>query len=286
MAGRTITTQPKETINSKNSDNRKSLFGRLAKNKLIGGLAAFVIAVGIILLVLGGTFYILMKNNVNGVGERYRENLKDVPLLNRALPKAPDPNDPKYMSTKELTEKYSTLLKENEELNNKVAELGRQNDELNLYKNSEGAREEENEGLKKQIEEQALKLEEEKKQMAEERKKLDELIASGDKAGFKQFFENIDKENAQRIYTSIINEQKASEDTKKFVQLYENMDAAVAAKIFEQMGSSKIDLVVDILRNANKEAASEIIASMTPAFASKVTEKLSKIYMKAEGQGN
>jgi len=56
------------------------------------------------------------------------------------------------------------------------------------------------------------------------------------------------------------------------------MDTKAAAKIFEELGDSQLDLVVETLRNMKKDVAAEIISEMSQSYAAKVTEKLSKVY--------
>ena len=91
---------------------------------------------------------------------------------------------------------------------------------------------------------------------------------------FKQYFENVDPATARQVYEETVKQQQDDENAKKFAQIYEAMDASAAAQIFEQMGNSKIDMIAGTLKNMKKETAAEILAAMTPAFASKLTEKL------------
>jgi flagellar motility protein MotE (MotC chaperone) len=56
------------------------------------------------------------------------------------------------------------------------------------------------------------------------------------------------------------------------------MDAGAAAKIFEELGDGKIDLVVDTLKNMNNKNAAQILEEMNENYAAKVTEKLSEKY--------
>jgi flagellar motility protein MotE (MotC chaperone) len=78
---------------------------------------------------------------------------------------------------------------------------------------------------------------------------------------------------------NLVQSQNISEEAKKFSQLYEAMDSSASAKIFEQMGESKMDLIISIIKNIKKEKTSEILAAMKPEFASKLTEKMSQLYI-------
>jgi hypothetical protein len=44
------------------------------------------------------------------------------------------------------------------------------------------------------------------------------------------------------------------------------------------MGTAKMDLIVETIKNMNQAIASEVMAAMTPAFAAKVAEKLRTAY--------
>ena len=57
------------------------------------------------LAVIGGAFYFIMHNNINGIGERYRKNLQAIPVLKLALPSVKDPDDPKYLTDDEIKKK-------------------------------------------------------------------------------------------------------------------------------------------------------------------------------------
>jgi flagellar motility protein MotE (MotC chaperone) len=229
--------------------------------------------------VIGGAFYIVIHNNVNGLGERYRTNLQGLPLVKLALPAVADPTDPKYLTDDEIKKGYQELRKKNAELTKQLEEAKKNETELQKYKDDQDKTKAEDEKIKKDAEDQKAQIEAQKKQLDEDQKKVNELIASGDKAGFQAFFQKVDKDTASKIYTEIMKEQKASADATTFSQIYQTMDASAAAKIFEAMGDSKIDLVVEILKNMKKENTAAIIAAMTPDFSSTVTEKLSQAYM-------
>jgi len=60
----------------------------------------------VIVSVVGGVFFIVIKNNVNGLAEKYRNNLKNIPVLRMALPPPPadyDPLDPKISNWMSLS---------------------------------------------------------------------------------------------------------------------------------------------------------------------------------------
>jgi len=261
--------------NPQGSDNQQG-----KKGGILFGLLAFFTAVIVMAGILGGAFYMIIHNNVNGLADRYRKNIQSIPVLKLALPNPADPFDPKLFAPEELKSKYQELRAIRDDLTQKLNDANRKISELQKYKDELDRIKAENEKLKADAQAQKDQLDAERKKLEADTKKVNEMIASGDKTGFKEYFEKVDKETAAKVYQQIMQEQKAREDTKKFVQLYEGMDAAAAAAIFEQMGNSKMDTIVEILKNMKKDSSAQIIASMTPAFAATVTDRLSKVYLK------
>jgi len=261
--------------NTQGSDNQKE------KNGFLFGLFAFLVAIAVMLAVFAGAFYIVVHNNINGITTKYRKDIQNMQVLNIhylrwALPTAPDPENPKYLSNDQLVKKYNALRKLRDDLQAQLKAANTKITELQKYKDEEDKIKAEDEKIKKDVATEKAQLDAQKNQMAEDKKKLDELIASGDSSGFKQYFEKVDPVNAQKIYADIMKQQKASDQVKKLSKLYEGMDAATAAKILEQMGDSKMDIIVGILRNMNKDAAAQILAGMSSEFSGSVTERLSK----------
>lgn len=254
------------------SDNHK-------KKGILFGVLALITALAVIVGVVGGAFFILISNNINGIADTYKKEIQGIPVLSMALPKEADPEDPKNMTEEQIKAKYLEYKSKSAELTKKLDEANKKIDELQKIKDEQDKIKAESEKIKKDAEAQKAQIDQQAKQMEEDKKKVDELIAKGDKAGFKSYYEKLDKENAKKLYAEILEEQKADEDALKFAKLYENMDPSSAASIFEQLGTGKIDLTVNILKFMKKESTAEVMAAMTPAFAAKVTEKLSKYYM-------
>lgn len=241
------------------------------KGGLLFAIFALITALAVIVLVVGGVFYIIMKNNVNGLTDKYGENIKNVPLLNRALPNPPDPKDPANYSKDKLLKLYNQYVLQNEELKKQVSELKKQNVELQKYKTDADTITSENEKMKADVEK-------EKAELVEYRKQVDEIVAKGDKQAFADYFAKVNSETAEKIYKEIVEEKKADEGAKQFAQLYEKMDTGACAQIFEQLGESKIDLISYTLKSMKKDVAAEILAEMSKDFAAKITEKLANDY--------
>jgi flagellar motility protein MotE (MotC chaperone) len=269
--------QPAGSQISQGSDSQKS-----TKGSLLFGLLAVLTAIFIMALVFGGAFYFIVKNNVNGIGDRLRPDIQSMPIISLALPSAtpvPDPGDPKYLTPDEIKAKYNEFREANADLLKQLDAANKKITDLQKYKDNEAKVKADADKVKSDAEALKAQADAEKKQTEELNKTINGLIASGDKTGFKVYYEKVDSATAQKIYAQIIQEQKATDDAKKISQMYEGMDASAAAGIFEQMGNSKLDTVVNILKNMKSTSQAQILAAMSTDFAAKVTDKMASIYM-------
>ena len=266
--------------NSSSTGNKTVKKTKPQKNAKKAGSVIFTVLIVfvIITVVFSSVFYFLIHNNTGGLAERYRSSIQNIPLAKLALPKAPDPLDPKYMTEDDIKKKYVEYRDENEALKKQLEDANMKLDEYMTIKDDYNQLVLDTEKKLEEVKtrEEALKAKE--IQVAELKSKIDELIANGDTKSFRTYFEELDPENAKLIYTEIIKIQQADEEVKKFAQLYEVMDAAAAAQIFEQFGNSKIDMTAEALKAMKKESSSAILESMTPEFAAKVTEKLNALF--------
>lgn len=264
--GKTTFENPKSQINTKKG--RGVMFT----------LLTFLTVIVVIAAVFGGVFYYIIHNNINGLAERYRSSIQNIPLVKLALPKAPDPLDPKYMTEDDIKKKYIEFRNENEALKKQLSETNTRLDEYQGYKDDYESLKLDTEKALQDIKDRKAAMDEKELQLKELKQKIDELTANGDKESFKAYYENLDPENAKLLYAEIVKEQQSDVNTKKFAQVYEVMDAAAAAKIFEQLGNSKMDMTAETLKAMKKENSSAILESMTPEFAAKLTEKLNALF--------
>jgi len=247
------------------------------KGKLMTILTVLLVAV-IILAVFGGVFYFIIFNNIGGVTERNYSAIKKIPVLNLALPEPPDPLNPKYMTDSEIRKQYVEFRTENEKLKEQLAEAQKKIEEYKVFKDN-------NDELTRQADEKTQDLAareaaaaEKELDLKELQKKIDTLIAKGDSAAYAEYYESIEPENAQMIYEKVLVERQIDAQIKKFAQVYAEMDPAAAAAIFEELGTSRIEMIAESLMAMNKTDSAEILESMTPDFAAKVTEKLDALY--------
>lgn len=252
--------------------------GEKKKRSKLFTILIILLDIVIILAAFGAVFYFIFYNNIGGVTEKHYSTVKNIPLLNLALPEAPDPLNPKYMTQREIRDKYLEYKAENEELKKQIDEAKRKAEELQTYKDDYDTLTNEARTALQAIKTTGEAITEKERQLAEEKAKLDMAAAKGDKEAYREYFESIDPENAAAIYESVVKAQQTDENVKKFAQIYAEMDPASAAVIFEQMGTSKLDMITETLKAMNKSNSSEIIQSMTPDFAAKVTERLNALY--------
>lgn len=241
-------------------------------------LITFFSVILVIAIVFGGSFFFVVHNNINDLGERYRKTLQNIPIVKLALPPVADPLDPKYLTPEEIKDKYVEFRKANNEQKMQLAEYVKKLEELQKFKDEYDTKKAENEKAAQDIKLKQATLDEKQKQLDETKKKIDELIASGDKTGLKQYFESVNPDIAKQVYAEVVKEQQIDENAKKFAQVFEAMEASAAAQIFENLGNSKIDLVAQTLKIMKKDTTAEIMSAMTPDFASKVTEKLDALF--------
>lgn len=273
------TAQTDESLKTQGSEDQGK-----KKKEILFGLVAFLTALVIMAGVMGGAFFVAVHNNINGLGERYRKDLQGIPVLKWALPTVPDPEDPKYLTDTEIKKKYEELRQTKTDLTKKLEDANKKIQELQKYKDNESKLKAENEKVKSDMNTLKAQTDAQKKGLDDEKKQIEQMIATGDKAGFKAYFEQVSPDVAKQVYEQIMKEQKASDDAIKFAKIYESMDSSAAATVLEKLGTAKLDLVVDILKNMKKESTAAILAAMTPSYASKVTEALSKVYMSNQNQ--
>jgi flagellar basal body-associated protein FliL len=70
----------KNSLKADKTNNNES-----SKSKgILFTLIAFFTAIFIVAVIFGGAFYIVMHNNINGMADRYRKNIQNIPVLKLA----------------------------------------------------------------------------------------------------------------------------------------------------------------------------------------------------------
>ena len=246
---------------------------------LLHGLLTVSLSILIVLVVFGGAFYYVLKNNIYGLGEQFRPSLERIPVLKQALPALPasaDPYDPKHLTQKELLDHYnylrgveSDLKAQLESTAVQVTALEGEKQQWKDLKDEAEAIRLQNENTKKQIEQQLAEIEADKKE-------LTRLIAAGDKEAFKQYYEKIDPQTAKEIYGELAKADVVSQEYKNLAKPYLEMEPANAATILTELAASDMPMVVNLLGAMKADLAAEIVENMEPKFAAELMKKVAE----------
>jgi flagellar motility protein MotE (MotC chaperone) len=244
---------------------------------LLHGLLTVLLSILVVVVVFGGAFYYVLKNNIYGMGEQFRPRLQKVPVLRHALPPLPeteDPDDPKYLTQKELIDKYNALRSQ-------ISDLAARLEEANLLiRKYEGEKEQadthrvELEAEKQHNEETLKQIEKQTAQLEQDKKELSRLIAEGDPGGFTEYFQKIEPQAAQEIYQQLISEDIVNQELKTLAKTYESMDEANAANIMTELGNKDMPLLLDLIGSMKPVVAAKIIENMEQGFAADLLRSL------------
>ncbi len=207
-------------------------------------------------------FALLIKMNVGGVGTMLRPYLKNIPVINMILPEASD---------EEVMEETGYNYKSLAEAIARIKELEA---ELENYKNSGNASQETIAQLQAEV--ARLKVFEENQQYYQELKeKFDKEVVYTDNAPeleeYKKWYEEIDPENAAKIYEDVVEQLNYSKKVKEWAETYAKMEPENAAAILEEM-TGDTDLVADILLCMTSKQRADVMAAMDPVYAAKLTK--------------
>lgn len=212
----------------------------------------------------------LIKFDVGGFGSTVlRPILKDVPVVNKILPKVSEEQLAKEAEENAEDSPVATLSQARE----MIETLQKEKDALTKTNNS---LKEENEDLAKQVE--RLKVfEESQNQFQKEKEQFYNEIVYGENAPdadtYIEWYESIDAANAEAIYRQLISAKSANQDLADLAKTYENMKPAEAAAVLEKM-KNDLDTVATILKAMKADNRAKIMDQMSPEFAAVVTKKL------------
>lgn len=226
--------------------------------------ALIVIVIVIIWLAIFG---VLIKLDVGNFGsDVLYPVLKDVPVVNMILP---EPGD---RSADENSGEYDNLT----EANARIRELESQ---LAATNSSNNANSSEIEDLKTELS-RLQKFEQSQKAFAERVKRFDRNVVFNDKAPdteeYKAYYEEIEPDNAEKIYREVCKQYEYSQEIKDQADTYSKMEAANAAAILEEM-SNNLTLVASILDNMQPAKSADILANMKTTTAAQVTTKMTSM---------
>ncbi|MGI6083818.1 MAG: hypothetical protein ACOYIF_00075 [Acetivibrionales bacterium] len=239
-------------------------------HSIIVVLVAFLV----VALVSVGVFYFVAKNNINGLADSLKPHIKNYPILKVFLPKdldGYDPEDPKYLSDKQILQKYEEYREKVRSLNEKLDEANKTIENMKAESLSAADMEtivEENRLLLKSIEDEKAALE-------ADRKALAELIAKGDPEGFKNYFQKVDKATAEAVYAEIMKESVISEEKKALAKPFSNMNPQGAANMLTELFSKDKEALLDIFEGMEPKIMAPILERMDPLIAAEIYGLLS-----------
>lgn len=206
----------------------------------------------------------IIKLDVGGFGSNVLSPvLKDVPVINKILPKSTltQTNDPESYGG------YTNLRDAVDQI--KALEI-----ELDRISTASNMKSKEMETLKAEV----LRLQEfEEKQVEFQRIRnefYEEVVYAEKGPGaeeYKKYYESMDPATAEYIYKQVMIQLQESEEVRDYAAAYSQMKPKKAAGIFEEM-TDNLDLVARILKIMNAESRGAILAEMDPEIAARITK--------------
>lgn len=232
-------------------------------SKIVSGIFMILIIVVWLAILIA-----LIKFDVGGFGSGVlRPVLKDVPVINRILPKP---------SEEEIEEE----LEETGE--DQIATLSQAKEMIEQLEEDNETLTKDNKQLKEDVEDltsEVSRLKEFETAQTDFQKEKEEFyneIVYGENAPdadtYKEWYESIDSANAEAIYRQVISNDQADTELKNLAKTYENMKPAEAAAVLEKVAN--LDTVAEILSAMKAESRAKVMNEMDPDFAANVTKKL------------
>lgn len=241
---------------------------------VLHAILVVLLSLVIVFVVFSGVFYFAVKNNIGGFAYIMKPQLEHHPVLKWVLPnelQPVDPDDPKYLSEKELLKKYDeyrakvkTLSQDLEKANQTIEEL-----KQNAVNTSEAAIVlAENQAVLDSIKQEQEKLEKDKKAFSE-------LVANSDKSAFKAYFEKVDKATAEAIYQQVVTQEVLNEQQGLLAKPFSLMSPEGAASVLTELYSKDKETLLDIFQGLSSNAAAQILEQMDAKTAAEITKLLS-----------
>ncbi len=232
-----------------------------------GGATLVVLAALMIVLVWLGILGFLIKMDVGGVGSTVLYPiLKDVPVVKLVLPKVEGAEDEQK---EEVDPAYQFASMD--EAVDRIKELEAQ---LKAAQEATGSSDTQNAELQAQVDELSKYKANEENFEKEKEKFYEEVVFSEDSPDineYKKYYEQIQPENAEKIYRKVIEQLQADAKIQDYANTYSSMKPDAAAGIFDTM-TENLDLVAKILGAMSVEDRSKILAAMSAENAARLTE--------------
>lgn len=227
------------------------------------GFVTFIATIFIVILWIA-VICAIIKLDIGGFGSSVMAPLlKDVPVMNRILPKnsLTMTNDPDsyggYSSLQEAVDQIKSL------------EL-----QLEQLQTSNSAKDEQIAALKAEV----TRLQEfEKKQVEFQRIRTEfyeEVVYSDKGPGaeeYRKYYEEMDPTTAEYLYKQVVTQLQESAEIQDYAQTYSEMKPKQAAAAFEKM-TDNLSLVAKILSAMNAEDRAKILDAMDSEVVAKLTK--------------
>lgn len=245
---------------NRNEDDGESIGSKI--------LTAFFVV--LIILVWLAILIALIKLDIGGFGNNVlRPILKDVPVVNKVLPKPTEKQLAKEAEESGEENQIATLSQAKE----MIEKLEKENADLS---SSNKSLKEENKDLTSEVE-RLKAFEESQSEFQKQKEEFYNEIVYGENAPdadtYKEWYESINPANAEAIYRQVVSSGSVDADLKDLAKTYENMKPAEAAAVLEKM-SDNLDTVATILGAMKADSRAKVIGQMDPAFAANITKKL------------
>ncbi len=230
----------------------------------LGGRLAVILATIVIIAIWLGILVLVIKWDVGGFGSTVMYPiLKDVPYVNKILPKVEEPIERQQYPYTTLDEATAYVKQLEQELTDTQNKLDKKNDKIK--------------DLKAQLKKLSA-YEKKEAEFEELKQKFDEEVVFSDNApdisNYQTYYEAIDPTNAQIIYRQVLEQQKQNEELEDYISTYSSMKAKNAAAIFDTMVDTDAQLVADILEGMDAQSRGNILAAMDENNAAIVTKIL------------
>lgn len=234
----------------------------LSEDEESNGVFTFFVTIAIIavwLIILAW----LIHMDVGGFGTQLTPILKDIPVINKILPKSSvtETDDGEvyggYTSLKDAVDQITYLELELEKYQESNSSQSTEIAELQ----AEVARLKEFENM--QVEFQKIKT-----------AFYEEVIYAEEGPGpeaYVEYYEGIDPTTAAYLYQQALEEIQETEEIEDYARAYSEMKPKEAAAIFEEM-ENNLQLVARILNVMNAQSRGAILGAMDPTVAAKVTK--------------
>lgn len=228
-----------------------------------GGISVFLVTL-VIIIIWVAILCLLIKLDVGGFGSSVLAPvLKDVPVINKILPKEAviSTDDPEsyggYTSLRDAVEYIKELELQIEQLQSasnvdseELLALRAEVERLQTFEDS-------------QVEFERIKNE-----------FYEEVVFAENGPGaeeYQKYYELIDPTMAEYLYRQVVEQTQVNQEMQDYAQAYSKMDPGAAAAIFEEM-TDNLELVGRILGQMSAEDRGNILGAMDPEVASRVTK--------------